>query len=40
VHWLFKRAQMDAALLGGGSRHRVALARAVAARPALADDGH
>jgi alkylation response protein AidB-like acyl-CoA dehydrogenase len=26
VHWLFKRAQLDAALLGGGKRHRAALA--------------
>ncbi len=31
VHWLFKRAQMDAALLGGASGHRARLARAVAA---------
>jgi alkylation response protein AidB-like acyl-CoA dehydrogenase len=30
VHWLFKRAQMDAALLGSGSRHRIALARRAA----------
>jgi alkylation response protein AidB-like acyl-CoA dehydrogenase len=22
VHWLFKRAQLDAALLGGGGTHR------------------
>jgi alkylation response protein AidB-like acyl-CoA dehydrogenase len=27
VHWLFKRAQLDAALLGGAGRHRAALAR-------------
>ena len=27
VHWLFKRAQLDAALLGGAKRHRAALAR-------------
>jgi alkylation response protein AidB-like acyl-CoA dehydrogenase len=40
VHWLFKRAQLDAALLGSGSRHRIALARAVAARPALVNGGH
>jgi alkylation response protein AidB-like acyl-CoA dehydrogenase len=26
VHWLYKRAQIDAALLGGGHRHRVAIA--------------
>ena len=32
VHWLFKRAQLDAALLGGGSRARIALARLVAGR--------
>jgi alkylation response protein AidB-like acyl-CoA dehydrogenase len=31
VHWLFKRAQMDAALLGNASAHRIALARGVAA---------
>ena len=30
VHWLFKRAQLDAALLGGGSAARIALARLVA----------
>ena len=34
VHWLFKRAQLDAALLGGGSTARIALARLVARRPA------
>jgi alkylation response protein AidB-like acyl-CoA dehydrogenase len=27
VHWLYKRAQLDAALLGGAARHRAALAR-------------
>jgi alkylation response protein AidB-like acyl-CoA dehydrogenase len=32
VHWLYKRAQLDAALLGGSSRHRAALARAVIER--------
>src|SRR5581483_3121175 len=26
VHWLFKRAQIDAALLGGSKRHRARLA--------------
>jgi alkylation response protein AidB-like acyl-CoA dehydrogenase len=31
VHWLYKRAQLDAALLGGTSAARIALARAVAA---------
>jgi alkylation response protein AidB-like acyl-CoA dehydrogenase len=34
VHWLFKRAQLDAALLGSASAHRIRLARAVAARRA------
>lgn len=29
VHWLFKRAQMDAALLGGAGTHRARLARLV-----------
>jgi alkylation response protein AidB-like acyl-CoA dehydrogenase len=32
VHWLFKRAQLDAALLGGASRQRVRLARIAGAR--------
>jgi alkylation response protein AidB-like acyl-CoA dehydrogenase len=27
VHWLYKRAQLDSALLGGSRRHRAALAR-------------
>ena len=31
VHWLFKRAQMDSALLGSASAHRARLARALAA---------
>jgi alkylation response protein AidB-like acyl-CoA dehydrogenase len=31
VHWLFKRAQLDAELLGGASAARIALARARAA---------
>jgi alkylation response protein AidB-like acyl-CoA dehydrogenase len=30
VHWLYKRAQLDAALLGGAKRHRAALARQAA----------
>jgi alkylation response protein AidB-like acyl-CoA dehydrogenase len=39
VHWLFKRAQLDAALLGGAKRHRARLAsilseRASASTPA------
>ncbi len=32
VHWLFKRAQLDAALLGGGRPHRARLAKLAAAR--------
>ena len=32
VHWLYKRAQLDAALLGGAGRHRAALARFAAER--------
>ena len=32
VHWLFKRAQLDTALLGGSKRHRAALAGHAAAR--------
>jgi alkylation response protein AidB-like acyl-CoA dehydrogenase len=32
VHWLYKRAQLDTALLGGGGRWRAALARMAAAR--------
>jgi alkylation response protein AidB-like acyl-CoA dehydrogenase len=32
VHWLYKRAQLDTALLGGSTRHRAALARAAAER--------
>ncbi len=35
VHWLYKRAQLDTALLGGAARHRAALARAAAARVAV-----
>jgi alkylation response protein AidB-like acyl-CoA dehydrogenase len=34
VHWLFKRAQVDATLLGGASAHRGRLARLAAARAA------
>jgi alkylation response protein AidB-like acyl-CoA dehydrogenase len=30
VHWLYKRAQLDSALLGGTKRHRAALARIAA----------
>jgi alkylation response protein AidB-like acyl-CoA dehydrogenase len=32
VHWLYKRAQLDAALLGSASSARIGLARLVAAR--------
>jgi alkylation response protein AidB-like acyl-CoA dehydrogenase len=32
VHWLYKRAQLDAALLGGATRHRAALARLASAK--------
>jgi alkylation response protein AidB-like acyl-CoA dehydrogenase len=32
VHWLYKRAQLDAALLGGGKRHRAQLASILADR--------
>jgi alkylation response protein AidB-like acyl-CoA dehydrogenase len=34
VHWLYKRAQLDAAMLGGARRHREALARSAASRVA------
>jgi alkylation response protein AidB-like acyl-CoA dehydrogenase len=34
VHWLYKRAQLDTALLGGARRHHATLARAAAARVA------
>jgi alkylation response protein AidB-like acyl-CoA dehydrogenase len=34
VHWLFKRAQLDALLLGGAKRHRATLARLAAQRVA------
>ena len=32
MHWLYKRAQIDAALLGGAGAHRGRLARLAAAR--------
>jgi alkylation response protein AidB-like acyl-CoA dehydrogenase len=32
VHWLYKRAQLDAALLGGAKRHHATLARLAAAK--------
>ena len=34
VHWLFKRAQLDAVLLGGASKQRARLARIAGARAA------
>jgi alkylation response protein AidB-like acyl-CoA dehydrogenase len=36
VHWLYKRAEVDRALLGGAGVHHAALARAAAARLAAA----
>ena len=36
VHWLYKRAQVDSALLGGASRHRARLAEILAERVASA----
>ena len=36
VHWLYKRAQLDAALLGPSRRHRAILARIGAARAVVA----
>ena len=36
VHWLYKRAQIDAALLGGAKRHRARLAELLAQQTALA----
>jgi len=35
VHWLYKRAEVDRALLGGSKRHHAALARAAADRIAV-----
>jgi alkylation response protein AidB-like acyl-CoA dehydrogenase len=35
VHWLYKRAQLDAALLGGARRHRATLTALAAARVAV-----
>jgi alkylation response protein AidB-like acyl-CoA dehydrogenase len=35
VHWLYKRAQLDSALLGGAKPHHAALARAAAERAAV-----
>jgi alkylation response protein AidB-like acyl-CoA dehydrogenase len=39
VHWLYKRAQLDAALLGGARRHHAKLARLAAGRVAGAPAG-
>ncbi len=36
LHWLFKRAQLDAAFLGGPSEHHARLARLAARQPATA----
>jgi alkylation response protein AidB-like acyl-CoA dehydrogenase len=36
VHWLYKRAQLDAALLGGAKRHRRQLARILGEKVAAA----
>ena len=36
VHWLFKRAQLDAAFLGGGSTHRARIAAIAAERAGVA----
>jgi alkylation response protein AidB-like acyl-CoA dehydrogenase len=36
VHWLYKRAQLDASLIGGSRRHRAALTRIGASRAAKA----
>jgi alkylation response protein AidB-like acyl-CoA dehydrogenase len=36
VHWLFKRAQLDAALLGSATAARIGLARLVASRRGVA----
>jgi alkylation response protein AidB-like acyl-CoA dehydrogenase len=36
VHWLYKRAELDRALLGGPTRHHAALARAAAERVLVA----
>jgi alkylation response protein AidB-like acyl-CoA dehydrogenase len=36
VHWLYKRGEIDRALLGGAGRHLAALARAAAERVAVA----
>nr|MBA2349791.1 acyl-CoA dehydrogenase [Solirubrobacterales bacterium] len=36
VHWLYKRAQMDAALLGGASAHRARIVEGLRARRAVA----
>ncbi len=35
MHWLYKRGEVDRALLGGAKRHHAALARAAAQRLAV-----
>ncbi|HZV75437.1 MAG TPA: acyl-CoA dehydrogenase family protein [Conexibacter sp.] len=40
VHWLYKRAQLDAALLGGARRHRAALTALAAERIAAGRTTH
>ena len=39
VHWLYKRAQVDAALLGGAKQHRARLAKLLAGRVGAAGVG-
>ncbi|HEY2318426.1 MAG TPA: acyl-CoA dehydrogenase family protein [Solirubrobacteraceae bacterium] len=39
VHWLYKRGELDRALLGGAHRHHAALARAAAQRVAVPTAG-
>ena len=39
VHWLYKRAEVDGALLGGAKRHHGALGRAAAERVGIATAG-
>ena len=35
IHWMYKRAQLNSALLGGAGRHHVRLARLAAERAAV-----
>lgn len=39
LHWLYKRAQIDAALLGGARRHRARLAGLLAGQAAASRVG-